>query len=210
MILVALDAIADIPRTIVARVATHLGLTPAPALVDITDPLAGFPPDLLVDTVDSEGARSLLHLESVVTGPASASMTAPPHAHAIDALARLARHALIDGVTTTRDAGVASRWLDAHGLGTLAVTHFATAGSCAGCHSAIAEHMRARRLRVLIEHDPNVAHVTAEAGFPVILLDLPYNRALAHPRVLRAHDWRGITDLLLALPVDRRKDRRGF
>lgn len=202
MILVALDAIADAPRALVARVAAHLHLPP-PALTDLADPLASLPPEAA-----SDGVR-LLDLEANATGPASVHATTPPHAHAVDALASLARRNLVTSVITMRDTSAGARWLAAHGLGTLGVARFAS-GSFAATHAAIIQYARERRARLLIEHDPRVAHAVAEAGYPVILLDLPYNRALAHPLVLRAYDWRGIHGLLLALPIDRRKDRRGF
>jgi hypothetical protein len=206
VILVALDAIADAPRAINARVAHHLGITPPPTLRDLHDPVSEYP-----DTVQ-EDARRMHALEANAPGPGSAAATASPHAHASDSLARLARRNLIAAVTTTRAPAchaAAGAWLASIGLGTLPIEGITDPHGHADVRNLmlLARH---RRVGLLIEHDPRIAHAVANAGMPVILFDLPYNEALTHPLVLRAYGWAGINDALTALPLDVRKDRRGF
>ena len=206
MILVALDAIADAPRAVNARVAHHLHVTPAPALLDLHDPGSEYPER------DREDAARLFALEADAPGPGGAPATAAPHAHAPDTLVRLARRNLIAGVTTTRAPAcraTANAWLAGVGLGTLPLEGITDAHGRADVR-ALMLLVRHRRVGLLIEHDPRIAHEIANAGTPVILFDLPYNTALTHPLVLRAYGWRGIHDALMALPLDARRDRRGF
>lgn len=206
MILVALDAIADAPRAVNARVAHHLRITPPPALHDLADPVGGYPED------EREDARRMHDLETHAPGPGSAAATASQHPNAADSLARFARRNLIAGITTDRAPAcrpAATAWLAGVGLSTLPIEPITDAHGHADVR-ALMLLARHRRVGLLIEHDPRIAHAVANAGLPVILFDLPYNHALEHPLVLRAYGWRGIHDTLMALPLDARKDRRGF
>lgn len=205
MILVALDAIADTYRMLRARVANHLGLTDAPPISDLAVPHGDFPPAY------REDAERLIALEMASSGTGSVAAQADPHPHAPDVLAALVRRQLVTAIHTDRTGSAftaSQQWLGRQGLGTLTLEPILALADDG--MKALRLLIRQRRVRVLIEHNPVIAHAIAEGGLSVILLDQPHNRLIEHPRVLRAYGWLGIGALIDAFPLDVRKDRRGF
>jgi uncharacterized HAD superfamily protein len=67
--------------------------------------------------------------------------------------------------------------------------------------------MRLMRAEVLVEDHPGKALEAAQAGYPVFLMDHPYNREARYERVFRFHGWKGLLDLLKLLPLDTRARR---
>lgn len=174
----------------------------APPVRDLTDFGAGLPGEV------AESVREIVRLELGATGSGSVYRTAPIVPGALEALRFLALRRLLAAFVTHRpeSAGPATlAWLQEHALERIPVVHVPREQ---GKHGAL----RPLRVKVMIEDDPSEAHRLAEHGTTVLLLDQPYNEALTHPLVLRAHSWLGILSLVRSLPLDARvgRDKRGF
>lgn len=205
MIAVALDGVVvDTYAALRARLATvipHLR-DGAPAIRDLTDFGANLPREV------AESVREIARLELASTGPGSVYATAAIVPGALAALRYMQMRNLLRAFVTHRPASTepaTHSWLREHALNRIPVVHVPREQ---GKHGAL----RSLRADVMIEDNPNEAHRLAEHGTSVILLDQPYNTALTHPLVLRAHGWGGVLALLKALPLDARagRDKRGF